>query len=878
MWTAAGPLWTGHRYRVKRPWLSIASDSSPSAGDQLCDHLRTLGPQGLAQLLAERRDALTEPRPRTLSEIAERLLRPGSVQRAATQLLSLPCVEVAEALAALPTPCPRPLLASAVGVPLESGKPPGGAGDTGSLEQALGRLSALGLVWARDTASGEPDSLIMAEALRELWTEPLGLRNRLVGFETVVENLHEESLIAAAEALGLSAQGSTREQRAVLLAHHRDGQRVRDLVAQGPAPAQELLKHLCEYNSTAYSTLSHSSADQEGQDWAAERVLLSSRERPVSTGSFSFFGERDLQLPAEVLIALRGPESAAPFHPRQPEIPLTAVTSEQLAEAASAAAVTFLAQAATVLHSCVQQPPALLKDGGIGTRELTRITKASGCTPATVRLILECAHAAGLLAHDGQQRILATTAYDAWTAREPAGQYAQLALAWRTMRFTPTRTTPIADRYGDDYDVPLGPTPALAQVECDGCLATRTALLDSAAALGPQQALDTTGDLLGAFADLLAWHRPRARFCTCTEKFSFRGERNRDHEKAALAPLVAEAELLGALARGALSPLAPALRHHPEDPALQETEIAACARQVLPPSAETARFHTDPDVSAVVDGVCSPRLAALLDQVADRAVRHPASLWHITPASLRRALDTGHTADELLDALRSIAGTADLPEQLKDLVRGAADAHGRVRLTTPASLLHSTDTALISEIAASGQLGTLNLRVLAPTVLTSPLAGDTVLTALRDAGYAPVHEQHDGAIRLERPTLNRHPLLPAPRTDGPAPEAPDLAHLAEVLLSATTDQTMPRLSPTEQVLARDAQHLDQPALRRLAHAIDHALETAITYAPGKGQPTTHTIHSLELDPPYLYAWTGADDEVSTFHLGHIQDVDAEAPA
>ncbi|WP_055532942.1 helicase-associated domain-containing protein, partial [Streptomyces graminilatus] len=718
--------------------MSIASDSSPSAGDQLCDHLRTLGPGGLAQLLAERRDALTEPRPRTLSEVAERLLRPGSVQRAAAQLLSLPCVEVAEALAALPTPCPRHLLASMLGVPLKSEDPPG---DGGAFEQALGRLSALGLVWTRDPAPGEPASLIMADALRELWTEPLGLRTRLVAFETIVENVHVERLGAVLDALGLTAEDTVDAQRSALLAHHRDGQRVRDLFAQAPSTAQELLDHLREYNSTAFSTHSYSSADQEGQDWAAERVLLSSRERAVSTGTFGYFGDQDLQLPAEVLIALRGPEPAAPFHPRQ-EVPLTAVTGEQLAETGSAAAVTFLAQAATVLHTCLQQPPTLLKDGGVGTRELTRITKASGCTPAAVRLILECAHAAGLLAHDGQQRILATTAYDSWTAREPAGQYAQLALAWSTMRFTPTRTTPIATRYGPGYDVPHGPTPALAQAECDGCRTTRTALLDSAAALGPLQALDTTDDLLGALADLLAWHRPRARFCACTEKFSYRGERDRDHEKAALAPLVREAELLGVLAQGALSPLAPPLRHHYTDPALQETELAACARQVLPPPAETARFHTDPEVTALVDGVCSPRLAALLDQLADRAVRHPASRWHITPASLHRALDTGHTADQLLDTLRGIAGTAVLPDQLTDLVRGAADAHGRVRLTTPASLLHSTDTALISEIAASGLLTSLGLRVLAPTVLTSPLPDDTVLTALRAAGYAPVHEQH----------------------------------------------------------------------------------------------------------------------------------------
>lgn len=70
---------------------------------------------------------------------------------------------------------------------------------------------------------------------------------------------------------------------------------------------------------------------------------------------------------------------------------------------------------------------------------------------------------------------------------------------------------------------------------------------------------------------------------------------------------------------------------------------------------------------------------------------------------------------------------------------------------------------------------------------------------------------------------HRHPLLPAPRTAGPAPEARDLADLAEVLFSATGDMPVPRFSPTEQVLARDAQHLDPPALRRPAHALDNAI-------------------------------------------------------
>ncbi|MEW2298161.1 helicase-associated domain-containing protein [Streptomyces sp. NPDC006743] len=227
---------------------------------------------------------------------------------------------------------------------------------------------------------------------------------------------------------------------------------------------------------------------------------------------------------------------------------------------------------------------------------------------------------------------------------------------------------------------------------------------------------------------------------------------------------------------------------------------------------------------------------------AGRPRRTPPGIPLAPHPSLRRALGTGRTADDLLQALHSIAGTPTLPEQLTTLVRDTGDAHGRVRLTTPASLLHSTDTILIAEIAPSGRLAPLSLRVLAPTVLTSPLPADTVLTSLRDAGYSPVHEQHGGAVRLEHPAPDRHPLLPAPRSIGPAPDAPDLAHLAEILFSHAADQTVPALSPTEQVLTRDARHLDPPALRRLAHTIDNALDTAITYGPGNaGPPATPSI-------------------------------------
>ncbi|MFE9804467.1 hypothetical protein ACFYP6_37565 [Streptomyces goshikiensis] len=77
---------------------------------------------------------------------------------------------------------------------------------------------------------------------------------------------------------------------------------------------------------------------------------------------------------------------------------------------ASAAAVAFAAQAASILSACSTAAPARLKSGGIGARELARVGKAAQAGDAVVRLTLETAHAAGLLALDGD-RVVPTAAY-----------------------------------------------------------------------------------------------------------------------------------------------------------------------------------------------------------------------------------------------------------------------------------------------------------------------------------------------------------------------------------------------------------------------------------------------------------------------------------
>lgn len=177
------------------------------------------------------------------------------------------------------------------------------------------------------------------------------------------------------------------------------------------------------------------------------------------------------RMPAEVSLALRGPGWHAPFRPVPPSVGLAPVTQTEVDHEASAAASAFAAGAASVLSACSASAPARLKSGGIGARELARIGKAAQADDAVVRLTLETAYAAGLLARDGD-RVASTEAFDAWTEREPPEQFAVLLQEWRNLPLTPTQAR-------DEDNKAL---PALAAAPpCSGCLQARHGLLDAAA-------------------------------------------------------------------------------------------------------------------------------------------------------------------------------------------------------------------------------------------------------------------------------------------------------------------------------------------------------------------------------------------------------------
>ncbi len=194
------------------------------------------------------------------------------------------------------------------------------------------------------------------------------------------------------------------------------------------------------------------------------------------------------------------------------------------------------------------EPPGVLRAGGVGVRDLRRTARDLELDERGAALLIEVAHAAGLIAPDGEaaDSWLPTTGYDLWLAKSVADRWVLLVSAWlvttrvpglvgrRELPFirasadpdAPEKLQPAANALGADLDRALAPIVRREVLEI---------LLRASAGEAP------TAD---SISESLQWSWPR------------RGGRLRD-ELASWT--IEEAELLGLTGRGALSSFARAL-------------------------------------------------------------------------------------------------------------------------------------------------------------------------------------------------------------------------------------------------------------------------------------------------------------------------------
>ncbi len=772
--------------------------------------LRTLDPDALARLLRHRPETRSAPLPRDLGELASRLQGRMGVA-AAFQSVPLPAVQVLETVRAYGCET-RADLAGLLG---EHG-----------LDATLAILADHALLW---TYEGR---LYLAGEVRTGLGYPLRLGPAA---DELLQPLPVARLREIADMQGLPVPALKKDIRQALLARYADADALRALVANAPPDAGRVL---------------------EAAAW--QGPLVREPERVFSAGGVRYLGPagwavehglllpdgwQQLVMPREVALAVRGPGWRPRFDPEPPAPRLVPVDAAAVDREAAAAAGAVVDQVAAVLAA---GPVALLKAGGVGAREQRRLAKATGTDEPAVRLCLELAYGAALVARTGDE-LLPTEAYDDWCATDPADRLLPLLVAWYGLPAFPLR---------DPTALVRDPSGRLA-------LDLRADLLRAAGGVPDGHGL---ADPVAHLDAAVRWRLP-----ILAEAF--------DEFVDTVGPLWTEAERLGVAAHGALTPLGRALL------AVDGTALAEAARRLLDTATEEAIFQAD--LTAVVPGTPSAALAELLGGVADRESRGTASTWRFSAGSVRRALDAGRSAEELAAELRAVAVGGSLPQPLEYLLSDVARRHGRLRVRTVGCVLHADDPALLAELTATRSLASLQLTALAPGVLTSARPARETLDALRAAGYAPVGEDASGQPVIERVSRRRaarpaYPPAPRRPTRVADPVETDPAELAKALLTAKPVEppaplvrVVKRVSDTAKVVDRHAGHLDDDERRLLAHAIDTGTAVRIHYTDGEGRQSVRVIEPIELSGNALEAWCQLRADDRNFALDRI---DAVGPA
>ncbi|GAB7031641.1 helicase C-terminal domain-containing protein [Streptomyces sp. NPDC021749] len=372
----------------------------------LAEELRTRSDSGLVGLLRARPDLLS-PVPGDVTQLATRAGTRASVVRAVERLDRF-ALQTAEALAVAPDPCPYDTLGALMG---------GDAGDeavAAALPGAVAELRGQALVWGPD------DRLRLVRTARELLApgatrpSPTGLGPTVAEAAAGMSPGRLQEILAAA---GLPPTHDPVSAVAALTALFRDRERMAALLDTAPAESVAVLDRLLW--GPPYGAVTDRPAPH--LHWLLDRGLL----LPA--------GARNVVLPREAALHLRGGRAHRSPEPVPPALTPTTERDPQLVDnAAASQAFTALATVEELLKEWDLGGPPVLRAGGMSVRDLKRTATALDTTERLAAFWLELAYAAGLIASDGEadERYAATPAAEEWRQLPDHERWAVLAAGW----------------------------------------------------------------------------------------------------------------------------------------------------------------------------------------------------------------------------------------------------------------------------------------------------------------------------------------------------------------------------------------------------------------------------------------------------------------
>ena len=696
------------------------------------------------------------------------------------------------------------------------------AGDGASLAQveevvgapvgvAIERLRALVLV------HGSDDALVAERVLHELvGARPAGLGRR---FAAAVTAYATPTLQAIASALGMTPL----HDRNDCIAEIADALSDPDLVGGLPADESAVLERLTVTGPLGALGQEVSVVPFDQADTPVRRLL--------ARGLLVAVDHATVELPREVGLVLRGDHPLGPVHPEPPDYETTELGADTADGAGAGQAAEIVRLVEVLLEWWGTDPPPVLRAGGLGVRDLRGAARLLEADERLAALVIETAYATGLLdsSADEDPVFAPTPAYDTWIARDPGPRWAMLADAWLRSGRLPGL---VGER--DDRDRALPPLgPELLRV---GAAEARRDSLTAVGAAGAGVA-PTAPSVIAR----LSWLRPR------------RGGRARERT---IAWALEEAALLGVTGRGALTTAGRSLLAGDLDAA-----ASAVAKRLPAPG---TKVLLQPDLTAVAPGPLVPEVARELAVAADTESSGPGRVYRFTEASVRRSLDTGRAADELLEFLSAHSQTP-VPQALAYLIADVARRHGQMRVGAAASYLRAEDAALLAEVASHRKTQSLGLRRLAPTVYVSREPVSRVLEVLRESGYAPVAESADGLALVA--------AAPVRRVTAHARVA-----RAELGLSREQAERVVRAVREGDKVALARPDADDRSaattLARLQQAVRDGTRVWMGYVDTTGRSIERIVEPASIDNGYLSAYDDATGETRTYAVHRITGVNA----
>ncbi|MBL8932130.1 MAG: helicase-associated domain-containing protein [Kineosporiaceae bacterium] len=624
-----------------------------------------------------------------------------------------------------------------------------------------------------------------------------------------------------------------------------DAATIRDLLTHAPDAARAVLDKLAWDGPLGQVTHADRRPDPDSTaplDWLLARGLLTAT------------GADEVVLPREVALVLRaGRTHRDPALTPPTPAPRPAPQADTHAAGAAAEAVRLVAALAQLWEAT---PPAVLRSGGLGVRELRRTALALEVDEAVAARVIELAHAAGLIADDGEldPHWAPTPDVDAWLAHDVPQRWVELATAYlaspRCPHLVGTRTDKgVRNALGNDLAWTAAPT-------------VRAWLLHTVAALRT----DSTprGIARDEIVGLFVWTAPR---------------RATPVRRALLEAAVAEAIWLGLLGTEIPDVIAVPSFTLPLIGATEdgERQAADLLGRALP--APVDHILLQADLTAIAPGPLDRHVARELDLIADVESRGGATVLRFTPTSIRRGLDAGRTGDDILAWLEQHSRTP-VPQPLAYLIGDSARRHGRVRVGTAASFVRSDDETALSELLADRRADGLQLRRLAPTVLAAQAPPAAVLEVLRSLGLAPAAEAVDGSVVVTAPPVHRtgprrRPVRAAARP--PAPSRAALRSAAAALrlteLAAhdgsrqgTTDvpPSPPGLPPTPADVAT--------VLIQLSQAVARRSPVWVAYVDAQGRVGQRLVEPIEVAAGRLQAFDRSTARILTVPIARVTRV------